>query len=80
MGIVKTTVEVITCDSCGHNCGKNDGDIYIEVNGGDGRDVGPATITGTLRFTQPYGVSNGIICSFCKEAYLRQYLESNYDN
>jgi hypothetical protein len=76
MGIAKNTVEIVTCDICGHNCGKNDGDICIQVNGGDGRDVPPATITGTLRFTQPYKVSNGILCLFCKTKWLKKYVEN----
>lgn len=74
MGIKETTVTTITCDICGNQCGRKDGEIEIQVNGGDGRDVGPATITGELRFHQPYGVSNGILCRSCKVKYLKTYL------
>ena len=75
MGIEQKTITIVTCDICGNQCGKDDGAISIQVNGGDGRDVGPATIDGELRFTQPYGVSNGIICRACKVKWLRQYIE-----
>lgn len=74
MSVTVKTVEEATCDMCGQSCGKTDGDIYIQVNGGDGRDVGPAYITGTLRFTQPYGVSSGILCDQCKVTWLTKYL------
>jgi hypothetical protein len=75
MGINTKTIEIITCDICGVNCGKNDSDINIQVNGGDGRDVGPATINAKLVFNQPYGCSNGIVCFDCKIKFLKQYLK-----
>ena len=65
---------MITCDICGEGCEENDGDISIKVNSG-GRDIGPATIHGTLYFTQPYGVSDGLICERCKVKWLTRYLE-----
>ena len=77
MGIQINTITVVTCDICGNHCNESDGEVYIKVNNGDGRDVGPAYITGELRFTQPYGVSNGIICTDCKMAWLRKYVEQS---
>lgn len=73
MGIETKTVTTVTCDICGSQCGKDDGEVSIKVNGGD-RDVGPATIHGELRFTQPYGVSGGIICRACKLKWLESYV------
>jgi len=75
MGIKNKTIEVVTCDICRNTCKKDDCEISIQVNGGDGRDVGPATITGKLTFTQPYGVSNGLICRDCKIKWLTEYLK-----
>lgn len=75
MGIQHVTQKIITCDICGNQCSESDGDIQIKVNSGDGRDVGPAYITGSLRFDQPYGCSNGIICRSCKIKYLKKYME-----
>lgn len=74
MGVKKTTITEITCDICGKECGESDGSIRVMVNNGDGRDVGPAYVTGELRFSQPYGVTNGIICRDCKLEYLADYL------
>lgn len=75
MGVTIKSVEEVTCDMCGQSCGKTDGDIYIQVNGGDGRGGGRAYISGTLRFSQPYGVSGGILCDRCKVAWLTKYLK-----
>lgn len=75
MGIAVKTVEEVTCDLCGHGCEANDGDIRIQVDGGY-RDVGPATITATLRFHQPYGISNGILCKLCSDYWIKIYAES----
>ena len=76
MGISTKTITEITCDLCGAECSASDGAIYIKVNGGDGRDVGPATLTAVFRFDQPYGVQGGIICKACKFKWLRIYLAS----
>jgi hypothetical protein len=76
MGIKTIKTKECTCDICGDACGENDGVISIRVNGGDGRDVGPATINGKLTFTQPYGVSDGIICNTCKKKFLAKYIVS----
>ena len=78
MGIRTETVTIVTCNICGNQCGKSDGEIRIQVNSGD-RDVGPATIDGELRFTQPYGVSNGIICRACKIIWLKKYVDQQYE-
>ena len=74
MGITTKTITECTCDICGNACGQNDGEISIRVNGGDGRDVGPATIYATLIFNQPYGCSKGIVCRACKIKWLHAYL------
>jgi hypothetical protein len=75
MGITKREIIEVTCDICGADCKETDSLISIQVNGGDGRDVGPAIITATLKFTQPYGCSNGIVCGGCKLKYLSAYVE-----
>lgn len=74
MGIKHRTVTEVTCDICGKECGESDGVIRARVNNGDGRDVGPAYITGELRFSQPYGVSNGLVCPACMLKYLEIYV------
>lgn len=74
MGIVRREIIDFTCDICGAECKATSGDIIIQVNGGDGRDVGPALITAKLRFSQPYGCSNGIVCVGCKLKYLSDYV------
>lgn len=76
MGINKTVVTTYTCDLCHSECNESDSKIYIQVNGGDGRDVGPAYIEGALSFTQPYGVSGGILCRSCKKKFLEEYLKT----
>lgn len=76
MGITTRQVEVVTCDICKSECGKNDGGISIQVSNGDGRDVGPATITGTLAFYQPYVCQGGIVCRKCKLKFLERYLQT----
>jgi len=73
MGVEKKTITIVTCDICQRKCGENDREILIQVSAGD-RDVGPAIITGDLRFTQPYGVSNGIVCKSCKLNWLDYYV------
>lgn len=77
MGVSTRTVTVISCDLCGDECGAFDGVIEIEVNSGDGRDVGPATLTAAFRLDRPYGVQGGIICKTCKLKWLGIYLERN---
>lgn len=74
MGIVEKTVRAVTCDVCQKPCGEHGGDIRIQVNGGDGRDVGPAHIYGSLRFVQPYGCTKGIVCKACKLEWLKRYV------
>lgn len=76
MGITTKTVRECTCDVCGKACGEHEGKISIQVNNGDGRDVGPATINGTLTFNQPYGCATGIVCEACKLKWLNVYLNN----
>ena len=76
MGIIKKTVIECVCDICQNPCSENDREIEIRVNNGDGRDVGPARIYGVLKFYQPYGCSDGIICFKCKIKFLKQYLDA----
>ena len=75
MGITTRTVKECTCDVCGSACGELDGAIKIQVNSGDGRDVGPATIDAVLTFNQPYGASKGVVCVGCKQKWLAIYVE-----
>lgn len=72
MGVTEHKIYKCTCDICKIDCKKDDGVIKIIVNNGD-RDVGPATIDGIIKFNQPYGVSNGIICNQCKMKWLLKY-------
>jgi hypothetical protein len=76
MPVLIKTITTVTCDICIRECGINDNVIKINVNGGDGRDVGPATIYGELKFNQPYGVSGGIICNQCKMNWLDYYVKN----
>lgn len=75
MGIKVKTVEEVTCDLCGNDCRKGDGKIEIQINNGDGRDVGPGFIRAEFRSFQPYGVNDGIVCAPCKMKWLRKYVE-----
>ncbi len=75
MGIKQTVITECYCDICRNKCEPNDGIIKIQVNGGDGRDVGPAYINGALSFYQPYGCSDGIVCHQCKVKFLQRYLK-----
>jgi hypothetical protein len=77
MGISTTQITVYTCDLCGSECIKEDGEISIPVNNGDGRDVGPATIDAKLVFNQPYGCHNGVVCGACKFKWLWHYLDKH---
>lgn len=77
MGVTTRTITTCTCDVCGKECQQGEGVIAIQVNSGDGRDVGPATINGTLTFNQPYGCDKGIVCRSCKLEWLRRYVDSH---
>ena len=74
MAVKTYSVVEVTCDLCGAECAGDDGNIYIEVNGGD-RDVGPAYISGRISLTQPYKCVSGDLCQKCKLAWLRRYVE-----
>lgn len=76
MGVQTKTVKTVTCDMCNRACHETDDDIVIRVNGGDGRDVGPATIDGSIHFNQPYGVQGGLICIACKAKWLNRYVKT----
>ena len=77
MGISTRTVTEINCDLCSEECGASEGVIDIQINGGDGRDVGPSTLRAAFRLDVPYGVSGGIICKTCKLKWLGIYLDRN---
>lgn len=53
MGIQTKTVVTCTCDVCGEACCPEDNKLSIEINGGDGRDVGPSTIYATIFIEHP---------------------------
>ena len=74
MGISTKTITVCTCDICGAECSMTDNEIYVQVNGGDGRDVGPAYVYGDLLFCQPYSVDKGVVCKACKIKWLKRYI------
>lgn len=75
MGVITKTVELCTCDMCGAECDRDDGDVVVQVNSGDGRDVGPAFVWATLCFYQPYRCAIGIVCHTCKIKWLKRYME-----
>lgn len=76
MAVKTYSVVEITCDLCGSECAGDDGNIHIQVNSGDGRDVGSAYISGRISFTQPYQCVSGDICQACKIEWLRRYVEA----
>lgn len=80
MGITKKTIFIYKCDLCKAECAEDDTRIKIELNKGDGRDVGPAYLHGTLRVNQPYGTDNGIVCKQCKFTWLKKYLSEVKEN
>lgn len=78
MGI--TRVDICCCDLCGHECSASDGQIDITVRPGDGRDAGPSSIVGRLRYDQPYAAKHDIVCNACKFEWLKIYLDRNRPN
>lgn len=74
MGANVRTITTYTCDICHQECGPNDSCIAVEIHPGDGRDVGPSSMTAKLSVDFQYGVSNGICCNACKAKFLREYV------
>lgn len=74
MGITTKIVKTVTCDRCGNECEEGENFIDFPINGGDGRDVGPTRIRGSITLYQPYGCSGGILCRSCLRALLRRFL------
>lgn len=69
------TTKQFFCDVCGKRCNKDENEIRIAINGGDGRDVGPSTIYATLYVDHPYGISGGLVCAICCRKWLQEWLE-----
>ena len=67
------TIKIFTCDLCGSEMSENEDLIYIKV---DQKSEGWSTITGYLKYTQPYGRVNGLVCKTCKKEWLTKYVES----
>lgn len=76
MATTTKTVTQVTCDSCGTECKRSDAIIDFPVSGGDGRDVGPTKIKGTIRLYQPYGVADGDLCHACLYKFLSLYMKT----
>ena len=75
MGVSKTVVVSCTCDVCGKPCEETDNYLHIEINGGDGRDVGSSYIHAKIQVTKPYAVSGGIVCKTCQVEWLSRYVK-----
>lgn len=70
------TVTTCTCDLCGSPCRKMDGEIEIQVHGGDGRDVGPGFIRGRIAAFLPYAANDGEVCKVCLLKWLGVYVKN----
>jgi hypothetical protein len=75
MGRRVDTTEVWTCDLCNGPALPSDQQVAVEVYPGDGRDVGPGFLHGTLYVDIPYGVSRGVACRACKIKFLDIYIQ-----
>ena len=74
MGIQTKTVTECTCDVCGRACKPEDTKLRVQINGGDGRDVGPSMIYATVMVEHPYRCEKGIVCKSCQKEWLQEYI------
>ena len=70
------TVTTCTCDLCGNECDEADGIVEIQVDGGDGRDVGPGFIRGRIAAFLPYRADRGEVCKLCLLKWLGVYVKN----
>lgn len=70
------TVTTCTCDLCGNECDETDGIVEIQVDGGDGRDVGPGFIRGRITAFLPYRSERGEVCKPCLLKWLGVYVKN----
>lgn len=70
------TITTCTCDLCGSGCDEKDGIVEIQVDGGDGRDVGPGFIRGQIAAFLPYRTERGEVCKPCLLKYLGVYIKN----
>jgi hypothetical protein len=75
--MAERTVVTYTCDLCESDCLASDREIAIKISNGDGRDVGPGFIRGTMGVFLPYEVSNGHLCKQCMRDWLTKWLAGN---
>lgn len=75
--MAKKTQTVTTCDLCGDECSETDNLIEIQVDGGDGRDVGPSLIRGQVAVFLPYRTERGDICKPCLLRWLGVYVKNH---
>jgi len=76
MGVVKKMISICTCDLCKQECQESDNRIEIQIDNGDGRDVGPGYLVANLRLELPYRVSGGVICRPCSMKWLSRYVKN----
>ena len=77
MGIKQVTITTCTCDVCGEDCAKDESALKIQINSGDGRDVGPSYIYAKISVEHPYGCSNGIVCRKCQKEWFSHYFKED---
>lgn len=73
------TITTCTCDLCGNECAEAEGTVEIQIDGGDGRDVGPGFIRGCFAVFLPYGVDGvdgGEVCRTCLLKWLGVYVKN----
>lgn len=76
MGIQTKTVTECTCDVCGNACRPDDTKLRVQINGGDGRDVGPSEIYATVMVNHPYRCDKGVVCKACQKKWLQRYINT----
>ena len=74
MGIQTKTVTECDCDVCGRVCKPEDTKLHVQINSGDGRDVGPSTIYAVVMVEHPYCCDRGIVCKSCQKEWLQKYI------
>ena len=70
------TITTYTCDLCGSECDEIDGIVEIQVDSGDGRDIGPGYIRGRIAAYLPYRADRGEVCKPCLLKWLDVYVKN----
>jgi len=76
MGVTKKEIIECTCDVCDNPCDQYESRFEIQINGGDGRDVGPSKIRGLITVEHPYRCSSGVVCKKCQKEWLQRYINT----